>query len=73
MWTILFAFLLTIFVFKLGWFAFKAAWGIVKIVFSVILFPIFLIVLVACGFMYLALPLLIIVGIVFLIRQAAKI
>lgn len=45
-------------------FAFKATWGISKILFSVILLPLFLIILVFSGLIALALPILIVVGIV---------
>ena len=45
-------------------FAFRATWGISKIVFSVILLPLFLIILVFSGLIALALPILIVVGIV---------
>ena len=42
----------------------KLTWGITKILFSLILLPIILIGLVVAGFIYLALPILIIVGLI---------
>ena len=50
-------------------FAFKATWGISKIVFSVILLPLFLIILVVSGLITLALPILVVVGIVSLVTM----
>ena len=44
-------------------FALRATWGISKILFSVVLLPVFLIILVVSGLITLALPILIIVGI----------
>ena len=45
-------------------FAIKAAWGISKIICSVVLLPIFLICLLLVGFVEIALPILVIVGII---------
>ena len=50
-------------------FAFRATWGISKILFSVVLLPLFLIVLVFSGLIALALPILIVVGIVSLVTM----
>lgn len=44
-------------------FAVKAAWGISKIAVTVILLPLFLVGLVLKGLMYIALPVLLIVGV----------
>uniref|UniRef100_UPI0040560BB9 hypothetical protein n=1 Tax=Agathobacter sp. TaxID=2021311 RepID=UPI0040560BB9 len=52
---------------KLLKFAVKATWGISKMVCSVILFPLFLIVLVVKGLIEIALPILVIVGCVSLL------
>lgn len=49
---------------KLFGFALRAAWGITKIIFSIVLLPLFLIALVFMGLMWVALPVLVIVGIV---------
>ena len=45
-------------------FAIKAAWGVSKIICSVVLLPIFLICLLVVGFVEIALPILILVGII---------
>ena len=58
-----FVLLLSIFGKILG-FAIRATWGISKIVFSVVLLPLFLIGLVWKGLMSVALPVLIVIGIV---------
>ena len=61
-------FILMIVVFgKILKFAVKAAWGLSKIVVSVVLLPLFLIGLLSKGLMAIALPVLIIVGIVSLL------
>lgn len=49
----------------------KMTWGIAKFVCSVLLFPLFLVRLVCIGMIYVAIPVLIIVGIVVLIGGAA--
>lgn len=48
---------------KIFKFAVKAAWGVSKIVVTVILLPLFLVGLVIKGLIYIALPILVIVGI----------
>ena len=60
----LFSIFLIVFIVKIAWFAIKAAWGIGKFVLGIILFPLFLIALVAGGLIYIALPILIIAGII---------
>lgn len=60
---LLFVILLFIVFGKLLVLSIKAAWGITKILFTVICLPIILIVLVIGGLIYIALPILIIVGI----------
>jgi hypothetical protein len=52
---------------KILLFAIRATWGISRIVFSVVLLPIFLIGLVLKGLISLALPVLILIGIVSLV------
>lgn len=64
MFTILFIILMLIIFVKLFIFSIKACWGLTKIIFTVILLPLFLLVLVFSGLMYLALPILIVAGIV---------
>ena len=48
----------------------RAAWGITKIVFSIVVMPVVLIVMALAGLVYLAIPILAIVGIVALIGSA---
>ncbi|MBR1634486.1 MAG: hypothetical protein IJ682_05420 [Lachnospiraceae bacterium] len=48
--------------------AVKMTWGITKFLFGVILFPVFIIGMVLAGLMYLAIPILIISGIVMLVH-----
>lgn len=68
MMTLLF-FVLMIMIFgKILLFAVKAAWGISKIVCSVVLLPIFLVSLVLIGLIKLAVPILVIVGIISLLK-----
>ncbi len=55
---------------KIGFFALKAAWGITKLLFFVMFLPAILIVMVFAGLLYLALPLLIVIGIVSLFTRA---
>ena len=52
---------------KILGFAIKATWGISKIIFSVVLLPLFLVGLVLKGLLTLALPILVIIGIISLI------
>lgn len=64
MLTILFTILMIIVFGKILGFAIRAAWGISKIVVSVVLLPIFLIALVLKGLITIALPLLLVVGVI---------
>ena len=48
-------------------FALKMAWGSSKIIVSLVLLPLFLVVLVLKGLMFLALPILVVVGVIALI------
>lgn len=54
MWLLLFVILLLVIFGKLLSFALKAAWSITKILFSVVIFPLVLIMLVVAGLMYVA-------------------
>lgn len=65
---IFFVLLLTIFG-RLLVFSIKAAWGITKILCTVVFIPLILIVMVVCGLVYAALPILAIIGIVVLVCQ----
>lgn len=50
-------------------FAFRAAWGVIKILFRLILLPLFLVGLALSGFLYMALMLLLVVGIVMIVAK----
>lgn len=50
--------------------AFKVSWGIMKILFTLVFLPVILIGLVIAGFIYIALPILIVIGIVTLVKKA---
>lgn len=64
MLTLFFTIMMFVIFGKLFGFALRAAWGITKIIFSIVLLPLFLIALVFMGLMWVALPALVIVGIV---------
>ncbi len=49
--------------------AFRAAWGVTKILFRLILLPLFLVGLALSGFLYMALMLLLVVGIVMIVAK----
>ena len=53
---------------KLIWFAFRATWGVMKVLLYIVFFPLILIGLVAGGLMYIALPILVIAGLVSLVK-----
>lgn len=53
---------------KLIWLAVKAAWGISKIVFSIVFLQVVVLVLFFSGLVYVALGLLVVIGIVSLIK-----
>lgn len=63
MMTLIFTILFFVVFGKLLVLAVKATWGITKILFSLVLLPIFLIALVIGGLMYIALPVLAVIGI----------
>lgn len=67
MLTFIFTILLLIIFGKILGFAIKATWGISKILFSVVLIPLFLVGLVLKGLILIALPILVVVGIISLI------
>ena len=67
MWTLLFIFLMFGVFGKLTGLAFRATWGITKIFFRLIFLPVVLIGLVLAGLMYIALPLLVVIGIAVLV------
>ena len=58
---------------KIAFFALKAAWGVTKLVLTLVFLPVTLVLMVAAGLIHLALPILIIVGIISLFsRTPAK-
>ena len=67
MWTLLFIFLMFGVFGKLIGLAFRATWGITKSFFRLIFLPVVLIGLVLAGLMYIALPLLVVIGIAVLV------
>ena len=56
---------------KLAGLAFRATWGITKICFRLVFLPLALIAMAVCGLMYIALPVLVVVGIVVLVKALA--
>lgn len=63
MFTILFGILMLIIFGKILGFAIRASWGLIKILFTIVLLPLILVGLVIAGLIYLAVPLLLIVGV----------
>jgi hypothetical protein len=49
---------------KILWFALRATWGITKILFSVVILPFVLVFLVLQGLIFIALPVLAIIGLI---------
>ena len=62
--SLLFAFCMILFIVKFLIFGVKASWGIMKLLCTVVFFPVILIGLVVGGLLYIAFPLLIVVGII---------
>lgn len=56
---------------KLAVFACRAAWGVTKIVVCFVFAPLFLIILLISGLVYIAFPILIVVGIISLLSSRA--
>ena len=54
---------------KIAWIAFKATWGVMKFVFGIILLPLFIILAIVGGMVYLIFPALVIIGLVALIGR----
>jgi len=55
---------------RILWFAIRTAWDITRIVLGIIVLPIVLVVLAVAGLLYIAFPLLIVVGLFSLLRRA---
>lgn len=68
MLTLLFWILMFLIFGKILVFAIRAAWGISKMFFTLILLPLFLVGLVLKGLLYVAAPILIMIGIISMIR-----
>ena len=71
MLSIVFFILLVVVFGKLVLFAFHAAWGIAKILLTLVFLPVILVAMVLGGLIYLAMPILLIVGIFSLIGLKA--
>lgn len=69
MLTLIFTILLFVVFGKLLLLAIKAAWGITRVLFSFVFLPVMLLLLVVGGLIYIAFPILIIVGIVTLLSS----
>ena len=69
MLSVLFTICMLLFVVKFFIFGLKASWGIMKLLCTVIFFPVILIGMVVGGLIYIALPLLIIGGIIGLVMS----
>ena len=53
-------------------FSLKAAWGITKLVLCLVVLPILMLALLVCGLLVFAIPILIVLGIIFLVKLAVK-
>lgn len=71
MMTLIFIILMIIVFGKMFKLSIKAAWGITKMLFTFIVLPIGLIMLVVWGLINLAVPILVIIGIIALIKSAS--
>ncbi|MCI8598164.1 MAG: hypothetical protein HFJ10_06965 [Lachnospiraceae bacterium] len=69
MLTLLFVVLVFIIFGKLLMFALKASWGLIKILFSIVFLPLILIALLFMGLTYLALPILVIAGVISIVKS----
>lgn len=72
MFTIIFAVALIWVAWKMLVMSVKAAWGIAKILCTVLLLPVFIIGLACVGLIYLAIPVLIVAGIIAIIGNIAE-
>ena len=71
MLTALFVILMLVVFGKLFVFAIKASWGVIKILFTIIFLPLILIGLVIAGLTSVALPILLVIGVISLIASQA--
>ena len=58
-------------IWKVAFLGFRLTWGLVKLMFTTVLFPIILVAIFIAGLAYIALPVVIIVGIIALIAGRA--
>ena len=72
MLTLIFTVLMLVIFGKIGIVAIEAAWGVTRIIVSIVLVPIALIAAVACGLVKLALPVLVIIGLVSLFTMPLR-
>lgn len=72
MFTVIFFLALIWVTWKLFVLGLKATWGIAKLVCTVLLLPLFLVGLVLAGLIYVAVPVLLIVGTIALLREVTK-
>lgn len=70
MLSLLFTILMFVVFGKLLIFGIKVSWGIMKILFTVVLLPFVLIGLVLAGFIYIAIPILLIIGVAAFLMKA---
>ena len=63
MLTVLFMIMMLVVFGKMFGFALRATWGITKIIFSIVLLPLFLVALVFMGLIWIAFPVLLIIGV----------
>ena len=70
MLSLLFTILMFVVFGKLLIFGMKVSWGIMKILFTVVLLPFVLIGLVLAGFIYIAIPILLIIGVAAFLMKA---
>ena len=69
MLTLILMFFVFSFLCRIAWILFRATWGITKFILGVIFFPLFIILAIAGGLVYLIFPALVIIGIVALIGK----
>lgn len=69
MLTLIIMFFVFSFLCRIAWILFKATWGIAKFILGVVFLPLFIILAVAGGLVYLIFPALVIIGIVALIGK----
>lgn len=69
MLTLLFMVLMVVVFGKLLVFALKASWGIVKVLLTIVFLPLVLVCLVLAGLVYVAVPVLLVVGLFSMVRE----